>query len=318
MNGSGKKLWGIDPESLKGKLPPFLADVPEIREDFADYLGEAQAFDGAVGQLVAHLEAIGELDNTLIVVSGDHGPPGFPHGKCNLYDFGTKVALIMRLGKRVQMRVVDDLVSLTDLAPTFLEAADVDVPDRMTGRSLMKVLQVENQELQPKRDAVYIGRERHVDSARADYAPYPQRAIRTDNYLYIINFHPERYPLGDPFRLDVGDPPTPIELANTTFVTLADEDAGPAKAWLVSHRKDPAWGWMFDMAYGKRPREELYDLKTDPHQMKNVAQDADYHAIRADLQQKLLGELERTGDPRVIANGEYFETPPLAGPANAR
>ena len=59
-----------------------------MRQDLADYFGEAQAFDAALGLLLKRLEAIGELDNTLVVVSGDHGPPGFPHGKCNLYDFG--------------------------------------------------------------------------------------------------------------------------------------------------------------------------------------------------------------------------------------
>ncbi len=77
VQGSGKKLWGIEPDSLRGKLPPFLPDVPEVREDLADYLGEVQAFDTALGLLLKRLEAIGELDNTLVVVSGDHGPPGF-------------------------------------------------------------------------------------------------------------------------------------------------------------------------------------------------------------------------------------------------
>ena len=98
MKGSGKKLWGIEPDDLKGKMPPFLADVPEVREDLADYFGEVQAFDAALGVLLERLEEIGELDNTLIVVSGDHGPPGFPHGKCNLYDFGSSVSLAIRWG----------------------------------------------------------------------------------------------------------------------------------------------------------------------------------------------------------------------------
>ncbi|MCA9092650.1 MAG: sulfatase-like hydrolase/transferase, partial [Planctomycetaceae bacterium] len=78
VRGSGKALWNIDPDSLKGKLPPFLPDVPEIREDLADYFGEAQAFDAAVGILLARLEQTGELDNTVIIISGDHGAPGFP------------------------------------------------------------------------------------------------------------------------------------------------------------------------------------------------------------------------------------------------
>ena len=93
IQGSGKKLWGIDPDSLKGKLPGMLPDVPIVREDFADYLGEVQAFDHALGLILKRLEQLGELDNTIVVVSGDHGAPGFPGGKCNLYDFGTAVPL---------------------------------------------------------------------------------------------------------------------------------------------------------------------------------------------------------------------------------
>lgn len=78
VKGSGMALWGIDPDTLKGKLPKFLPDVPEVREDFADYLGEAQAFDAFVGMLLKRLKDAGELDNTIVVISGDHGPPGFP------------------------------------------------------------------------------------------------------------------------------------------------------------------------------------------------------------------------------------------------
>src|SRR5688572_8758580 len=71
VKGSGKSLWGIDPDALRGKLPKFLPDVPEVREDFADYLGEAQAFDAYVGVLLKQLKDAGELDKTLVVVSGD-------------------------------------------------------------------------------------------------------------------------------------------------------------------------------------------------------------------------------------------------------
>lgn len=314
--GSGAKLWGIDPDSLRGKLPPFLADVPEVREDIADYLGEIQAFDTALGLLIERLTQLGELDNTLIAVSGDHGPPGFPHGKCNLYDFGTSVALAIRWGGAKPGRTVDDLVSLTDLAPTFLEVAGEPVPTTMTGRSLVNILTSDQSgQVDPQRTAVFTGRERHVDSARDDYLPYPQRAIRTRDFLYIVNFQPDRWPLGNPYRLEGDDPPTADQLENDTRVTLADEDAGPAKAWLVSHRNDREWQELFELAYAKRPREELYDLRCDPQQIKNVAADPTYAPTRGKLEQQLLAELERTHDPRLIDDGKYFETPPLAGPA---
>ncbi len=317
VQGSGKALWGIDPDSLKGKLPPFLPDVPEVREDLADYLGEIQAFDAALGVLRQRLEEIGELDNTLIVVSGDHGAPGFPHGKCNLYDFGSSVSLAVRWGGAPGGRVVDDLVSLTDLAPTFLELAGVATPEAMTGSSLVPLLQSDKSgQIDPSRTAVYIGRERHVENARADFMPYPQRAIRTQEHLYIINFKPDRWPLGDPYRLDGDNPPTAEELKNETRCTLPDEDAGPTKAWLVSARNDPMWKAHFEWVYGKRPREELFDLKADPHQTKNVVNDPAYASIRSSLEKQLLDELQRTGDPRLVDDGRFFESPPMSGPVN--
>lgn len=317
VQGSGKKLWGIDPDSLKGKMPPFLPDVPTVREDLADYFGEAQAFDASVGVLLKRLEEIGELDNTLIVMSGDHGAPGFPHGKCNLYDFGSSVSLAIRWGGAKSGRVVDDLVTLPDLAPTFLELGEVEIPKAMTGRSLVNVLKSEKSgQVEAARDAVFIGRERHVENARADFMPYPQRAIRTQDFLYIINFRPDRWPLGDPYRLDGDNVPTESEITENTRVTLPDEDAGPTKAWLVGVRNDPQWKDHFTKVYGKRPREELYDLQNDPQQMKNIAADTAYAKTRAELEERLLKELKETGDPRMIDDGKFYETPPLSGPVN--
>jgi len=315
IRGSGKALWNIELDLLKGKLPPFFPDVPEVREDFADYLGEVQALDASIGIMLKKLEEIGELDSTLIVISGDHGPPGFPHGKCNLYDFGSSVSLAMRWGNRSRGRVVDDLVSLTDLAPTFLELAGVEIPATMTGRSLVTQLTSDKSgQVDPTRTEVFIGRERHVENARADFMPYPQRSIRTREYSYIINFKPDRWPLGDPYRLDSDKEPTAEEITETTRVTLPDEDAGPSKAWLVGNRNDPQWKPFFERAYAKRPREELYDLRTVPHQMTNVAGDSRYASVRQELERRLLNELTKTGDPRMIDDGRFFETPPMSGP----
>ena len=317
VKGSGKALWGIDPDSLKGKLPPFLPDIPEMREDFADYLGEVQALDAYAGELLDALEKAGELDNTLVVMSGDHGPPGFPHGKCNLYDFGSRVALALRGPGVEKGKVSDTLVSLPDLAPTFLEMAGVKPPATMTANSLQSLGVINgsgdiDRKTMP-RDAVFIGRERHYPTARDGGLPYPQRAIRTKDHLYIINFRPDRWPLGDPRQLQ-GGTPTWDKLANNTGVTLSDEDAGPAKAWLVLNRDTAQGKPFFDHAYGKRPAEELYVLSDDPHQMRNRAGDKTLEGIRKNLRERLLKTLEKTGDPRVQENGKFFETPPLAGP----
>ncbi len=317
IRGSGKALWGINPDDLQGKMPPFLPDVAEVREDLADYFGEIHAFDMALGLLVQELRDRGQLDNTIIAISGDHGAPGFPHGKCNLYDFGTRVPLVMT-GPGIQGgRVVDDFVTLPDLAPTFLEAGGIDRPDVMTARSLWPVLESSAEgRVDEQRTHVFIGRERHVAKARAGQLPYPQRAIRTDDYLLVINFRPDRYPLGDHNRLDGDNPPSVEEMTNNTFCTLPDEDAGPTKAWLVSHRNQPQWESLFEHAYGLRPREELFDLKEDPHQMTNVAGHAKHKSALTRLRETLMSELAETGDPRLVNNGEFFETPPMAGPVS--
>ncbi len=308
IKGSGQAIWGTDPKSLEGKMPPFLPDVPAVREDLNDYLGEAMGFDMAIGVLVEELKRIGEYENTVIAISGDHGAPGFPHGKCNLYDFGSQVALVLAGPGIKGGRVVDDFVTLPDLAPTFLEAGHVAPPEEMTAKSLWPVLESKSEGwVDPSRTEVYIGRERHVYSARAGDLPYPQRAIRTKDFLLIINFKPDRYPLGDPYKLDTPEEPTVAQMEQNTFNTLPDEDAGPTKAWIVANRKDPQWKSYFDDAYGKRLRLELFDLKKDPHQMNNVAANPAYRQVLEALRNTLMTELRETGDPRLIENGRFFE-----------
>lgn len=317
--GSGKALWGIDPESLQGKLPKNLPDVPEVREDFADYLGEIQAFDAAVGLLLKRLEDAGELERTLIVVSGDHGAPGFPGGKCNLYDFGVGVALAAWWPGKPGGRVVDDHVNLMDLMPTFLEAGGVAIPAGVHGRSLVPLLtSSKSGQIDPSRSWSISGRERHVGSAREGNVPYPQRSLRTTDFLYIRNFRPERWPLGDPYGVTDKEAPSPEALETNTRVAFADMDASPTKAWLVAHRHDPAWKWHFDYAFGKRPAEELYDLRTDPDQVKNVAAGADYAETRERLSRQLLETLQKSGDPRVTGDGLTFERPPFTDPEAPR
>ena len=99
-------------------------------------------------------------------------------------------------------------------------------------------------------------------------------------------------------------------LTKQTFVTLADEDAGPTKAYLVKNRDKHKE--LFEDVYGKRPREELYDLNKDPHQMNNVAESKNYKAIKDKLHKQLMDELKRTNDPRLVNDGDFFETPPMA------
>ena len=322
--GSGKALWGIEPDSVKGRLPKFMPDVPEVRADYTDYMGEIQAWDAGVGVLLEKLKAIGELDNTLVVISGDHGMPGVPGGKCNLYDFGVGVALIAR-GPGVKAgRVVEDFVNLMDLAPTFLEAGGVKAPDVMTGRSFMNVLRSEKSgRVDPSRDWVVTGRERHVGAAREENLPYPHRALRTPEFLYIRNFAPDRWPMGSPKFTSQSDLPTREALEKNTFVAFGDMDASPTKAWLVGQYGEPQWQWHYDYAFAKRPGEELYDLQNDPDQTKNLAADPAFGVRKKELSERLLKVLTDAQDPRVMGDGKTFERPPFtdvppAGAANRK
>lgn len=283
QQGSGKALWGIDPDELKGKLPSYLPDVPEIREDVADYLGECQAFDEGLGVLLKVLEDIGELDNTLIVVSGDHGIPGFPRSKCNLYDLGTHVAMAVRYPSSVKGGlVIDDFVNLMDLAPTFLEYGGVAVPEYMDGRSIKPLLEEgRSGHLDPSRDYVVVGRERHVRGARHGNLPYPQRAIVTERYTYIRNFEPTRWPMGT---------------FETNFREIGN---GPTKDFLMEHYHDPDYAWYMDLAFGLRPYEELYDNLKDHDQIVNLARSPKHQKVLKALSDRLEAILIETEDPRM-------------------
>lgn len=247
------------------------------------------------------LEQSGELDNTIVVMTGDHGMP-FPRHKCQLYDSGTHVPLAIRWGDKVQGgRRVTDFVSLSDIAPTFLEAAGVTIPKQMTGRSLLKVLRSDNSgRVDPTRDHVQPGRERHGQAQeKPNPGGYPMRTIRTDQFLYIRNFAPDRWPGGCPD-------------AEKAFGGRAhgDCDGSPTKSFVVEHRDNPRYQRFYEWAFAKRPADELYDLRLDPHQLRNVAAQDEYAEAKKKLSQQLMAELRATGDPRVVGGGERFDSYP--------
>jgi len=214
--------------------------------------------DSDVAKAIKLLEETGELDNTIIVMTGDHGIP-FPRHKNQLYDSGTHVPLALRWGDEILPgRLLTDFVSLADLAPTFLEAAGVEIPGVMTGRSLLPILKAEKGgRVDLTRDHVLTGRERHgQDQEKPNPGGYPMRAIRTDRFLYIRNFAPDRWPGGCP------DP----ELAFNGNA-YGGCDGSPTKTFVIEHRDHPEYGRYYDLAFAKRPAEELYDLVKDPGQL---------------------------------------------------
>lgn len=296
---SGKNLWGIDPESLKGRLPKFIPDVDDSRRDFADYLGEIQAADAMLGVMLDELEAADELDKTLVILSGDNGMPGVPRGKTNCYDLSVRAPLIARWPAGIKAgRRVEDFVSLVDVGPTLLEVAQLPIPSSMEGKSFHRQLVSSvNGWVDPTRDSVVVGRERHVDSAQAGNLPYPMRAIRTKDYLYIRNFKPERWPVGDPDNMESfsswndGD-----RHAKGPF---RDIDESLTKAWLINNRQNPEAASIIKLAFNKRPSEELYQLSNDPDQMLNLAADPSHAMAKKRLSEQLESIMTKSNDPRL-------------------
>ncbi|MFM7128984.1 MAG: sulfatase, partial [bacterium] len=292
---------GKDP--AKVRLPQELPDNDVTRRDMLDYFTEIERFDREVGEILAKLEKSGELDRTLVVITADNGRP-FPRGKATVYDAGTHVPLAIRWpgGIKNPGRTIDDFVSLTDLAPTFLDILGMEgLPDR-TGRTLRPVFESQaSGQVEKARDHVLTGMERHT--ACRDVGPnlprggYPMRALRTHDFLLIHNFESGRWPMGDWLALEKPreEWPTFQQLSNNTHLTFGDCDAGPSKAWLVLNREKA--GREFQLAFGKRPEFELYDLKNDPGQLQNVADKAEYSDRLNDLKAQLDKRLKETEDP---------------------
>lgn len=308
---------GLDP--AKVVVPPYLPDHEITRGDIADYLRKTEQFDEQCAAVLAALEKTGELENTLIVISGDNGWP-FPRSKATCYVTGTHQPLAVRWGARVKAgRTVDDFVSLSDLAPTFLEAAGLTVPPTMTARSLMPILlSSQSGQIDPARDHTLTGMERHASRGRTDGARenvgYPVRTLITKDFHYLRNFKPDRWPAGD---LAVGEPPDFAKLAANTFAAFSDCDAGPTKAFLVLHRDEPAVKPFYERAFGKRPARELYDLRVDPFELKNLAEDPAYADTVKQLDARLLARLKATGDPRAAGGGDEFDGYPDTRSINA-
>jgi N-sulfoglucosamine sulfohydrolase len=272
---------GMDP--TKVKVPACFPDTPEVRSDICDYFFEIQRFDRDVGAMMKMIDDAGQLDNTLIIITSDNGMP-FPRAKANLYDLGTRMPLAIRWpGHIPPSRTVDDFVNLTDLAPTFLEAAGITPPEAMTGRSLMSLLgSGKSGIIEPARDSVVTGRERHA-WCRLSGESYPMRMIRTRDFLYIRNGEPDRWPAGD-FRVV------------TNEGSYGDIDASPTKDVMIAQKDQ--YPELFELAFGKRPTEELYDCRKDSAQLHNLASDPTHEATRRALAEKLEAHLTATGDPR--------------------
>jgi N-sulfoglucosamine sulfohydrolase len=289
-----KDSWKKDGRNLDDvTVQDFYPDNDIIRGDLADYAIEVEWYDKQIGAAVAMLEEKGLLEDTLIIATSDHGMP-FPRVKGQIYDEGYRVPFVaMWKGKIVSNRIVSDFITFPDLAPTLLELTQVELPEQMTGQSFLPQLLAEHSgRIDASRNYTLLGKERH-DIGRVDNGlysvAYPVRAIRNDSFLYSRNLLPHRWPAGNP---EYG---------------YMNTDNSPTKTYLTDlQASDPEYPY-FEMSFGLRPEEELYDILNDPDCVNNLAEDAAFAAIKQRLWKQLESALIAQGDPRILGQGAIFD-----------
>ncbi|MFK8113067.1 MAG: sulfatase [Rubripirellula sp.] len=298
------RSYGLDNWKLDGRnladvtVPDYYPDNEIIRGDLADYAIEVEWYDTHIGRAIEHLKAAGKLDNTLIIATSDHGMP-FPRVKGQLYDDGFHIPFVARWGDKIAAgRTVTDFISFPDLAPTLMEVAGVEIDQQMTGQSFLpQLLAKTSGRIDANRDHTLLGKERH-DVGRSDgdllSVAYPVRALRNDRFLYVRNFEPDRWPVGDP---EYG---------------LLNCDDSPTKRFLTSLQPgSPDYDW-YEKSFGKRPPEQLYDIQADPDCVNNLAASPDHASTMSKMWTQLESELKAQEDPRVLGLGEIFDYYPYS------
>ena len=280
----GKRLTDIE------RVPGYWPDTDVVRTDMLDYAVEVEHFDRHLGRMLDALATRGLLDNTIVIVTSDHGMP-FPRVKGQAYEFSNHVplAIMWRGGIEARGRTSADLVSFVDIAPTLLELTGVPWSasgmQEPAGRSLRDVLGPGGP---VDRDHVLVGKERH-DVGRPRDEGYPIRGIITAEATYLRNYEPSRWPAGNP---------------ETGYLNV---DGSPTKTLILQMHRTGGDSGPWQLAFGRRPGEELYDLREDPYLLTNLAEAAAHRARAAALRSRLETLLRAQGDPRQFGKGHLFD-----------
>ncbi len=265
-----KSQHPVDPQDVE--LPPYFPDHPACREDWAMYLDAIEHMDGQVGQILARLERKGIADDTVVIFIGDNGRCHL-RGKCWLYEPGIHVPLIVRWpGRLAAGGVNEDMVSMIDVSATVLEIAGARLPAYLDGHPILGPHA-------QKRDHIFAARDL-IDEVM-DHI----RCVRTRRFKYIRNYTPEngyrecRYVQNHRPMLSV--------------IRRLHEQGKLTKAQEL-------------LLATTKPREELYDLQADPHELKNLARSPQHEKTLqqlrallddwiADTADKGLAQMEETG-----------------------
>jgi uncharacterized sulfatase len=265
-------------------LPPYYPDTPLVRKDWARYYDLISVMDGQVKAILQQLEDEGLADRTIVFFWGDHGR-GLPRAKRFVYDSGLRVPLIVRWpGTIAPGSVVDDLVSLMDLGPTVLALAGVPVPGHMQGRAFLGPAKP------PARELVFGHRD------RMDEAYDMMRTVRDARFRYIKNFFP-----GRPYAQH-------IEYM---------EEMPTMREWRRRYKDHmnavgPEYGRALNpiqllFMAPEKPPEELYDLDTDPYEVRNLAGSPEHQSVLARMRQALETWQKETGDLGLVPEAELRE-----------
>ena len=242
----------VDPQEIE--LPPFMADHPVIRKDWARYLDQIEYMDAEVGMILQELKDKGLTENTVVIFIGDNGRCNAPRGKGYLWDSGLRVPMMVRWPGKIQPgQVSHQMVATTDISASVLNLAGAELPDYLTGQPCIKE--------SSQRDAVFSTR------GLLDEVLDKSTSITTKRHRYIRHHMPWI--------------PYDAHLAYFEFYRPAlhimrkmnmKQELTPAQAFFFKNRK---------------PREELYDLKEDPYELKNLVDDPGYREVLQRLRDRM-------------------------------
>jgi uncharacterized sulfatase len=256
-------------DPAKASVPPYQPDTPVVRKDWAQYYDLITLMDREVGKILDELDAAGLADETIVWFWGDHGR-GLPRGKRWIYDSGLRVPLLIRIPEKFRdwagtagAGTEGALVSFIDFAPTMLSLAGVPVPEAMQGQAFL------GPQKAPPRAYIHAARD------RVDEAVDMVRAIGDGRYKYLRNFLAH---LPRSLRVDFMDKmPSMREMRR---LHAAGKLTGPQRQYFEC----------------PRPVEELYDTKTDPHEVRNLAGDPAYAKTLATMRKALFAWMREAGD----------------------
>ncbi|MEM7680783.1 MAG: sulfatase [Planctomycetota bacterium] len=260
-----------DDRVMLPSVPNDIAGTTAFFREQAQYYNAVQRFDWTVGKYLAALEASGRADDTIVILTADHGPP-LTRGKLSTYELGLRVPLIVVWpGVAAPGETRDALVSHVDLSPTIDDVLGLTTPEGLAGMSLRPLL-------------------RDPDAAWRDYAIgqffahttyrqlHPSYTIRDGRFKLLVNLRSATGPLR-------GEDAKMVIPANSSDYFAGIRSPSDTLAHAVYAR------------ITNRPAVELYDLEDDPSEFHNLAEDPDYADVRARLEDGLLGFREATDDP---------------------